>query len=1129
MKKRVLSFLLAAALCFMHSSAKDNGDAAVAGGEALASLENGESLTFIVELENGGLLEQTESKPQLRAQKAARQAALKSINDFSLSVQEQAAYLTGVEAKSSLSHIMNGFIIEGNADMLETLSALSGVKAVYVSQTRFKQTGGENVIFENGDILAGGGYTGKGGNAETDEHIGESGGEESGSDSGEVSETLGSCITRNGYIGLSGDAEQYSGRGTVIGIIDSEFNINHDVFGAVPEDARLAEQDIYYFLSNTDSQLAATKLKKDITIEDVYKSEKIPFAFDYCGKDANTVYIAGNGGHGSHVAGIAAGKAASGEFSGTAKDAQLVLMKASPDGAANGTFSDANVLMALDDLVKLQVDVINMSLGAIGGFYQTPAGGYRTAAGTLSYTQIYQRISNAGIVVSASAGNEGRYGEDSEKNSAVSVLDIDYSTVGSPASYEASTAVASADAYEELPKMFLINGKNVPKELVYADSSEPYLLKSFAEMLVESGGECAEFEFASLNEENLSGKIAYINRAEAQGRNILSEVQSKGAAALVMVSDSETLIKYEFGQYNLNIPFVCIKKSAGEALETAAEGSIIAVYEEKETDGKISEFSSRGITPEFEESGKLNLRLKPEITAMGGRICSAISDGSYGYKSGTSMSAPQYSGAAAVMIEYLNKNMPSVSPTLRAEQLLASTATVLTENGVPVSPIAQGAGRINIQSALSTPVVIYNNGSSKKVKLELGEITPSADGADISVSFRALNQTNQNVTYSVTGDVLTDNYIIENNEAVISGTRRLENSYISGENVTVAGRSGTDVNAVIHIDAEAAQKNTEIFENGFYVSGFIRLKSEGLPELSIPYVGFYGNWADASVFAGGKAAAGENSAAALVGCANGSVYSLKFTYDEAENKNTAYISPDDYTAFYVGIQNSRNLYKMQAELYKVEYGERAYISGKESKYIGKAAPDKMNYKCNFSVPTLADGEYEVVLIMQKTADSEPQTAVLGLVVDKEAPQLSGAELEGNTLAVYSYDNSGKSYAVLQPKDAQTGGEIEGQAEQISEYECVSTFNVAGLSLADYNIAVYDYTDKGVSCGISGANGFAAAYIGGMLGQAVYFPAFVVNNTIINPGDGASQITAVENQTIRVFAWDRNMIPVADPY
>jgi uncharacterized repeat protein (TIGR01451 family) len=105
-----------------------------------------------------------------------------------------------------------------------------------------------------------------------------------------------------------------------------------------------------------------------------------------------------------------------------------------------------------------------------------------------------------------------------------------------------------------------------------------------------------------------------------------------------------------------------------------------SIYEESFTVGAVSindqiaSFSSRG--PVTVDSSN---RRKPNITAPGVSIRSSISGGGYGYKQGTSMSAPHIAGVAALLIS-ANPAVSGQVETLRS--LLEATAVPLfTEEG----------------------------------------------------------------------------------------------------------------------------------------------------------------------------------------------------------------------------------------------------------------------------------------------------------------------------------------------------------------------------------------------------------------------------------------------------------------
>ena len=96
---------------------------------------------------------------------------------------------------------------------------------------------------------------------------------------------------------------------------------------AAAADAKFTKDYISGVLQAAD--LNAEVLMPDVTADDVYLSAKIPFAFDYAGKDAQVApgskWEAENLEHGTHVAGIAAGYAVDGEGAVTGVSCTVLL------------------------------------------------------------------------------------------------------------------------------------------------------------------------------------------------------------------------------------------------------------------------------------------------------------------------------------------------------------------------------------------------------------------------------------------------------------------------------------------------------------------------------------------------------------------------------------------------------------------------------------------------------------------------------------------------------------------------------------------------------------------------------------------------------------------------------------
>ena len=231
-------------------------------------------------------------------------------------------------------------------------------------------------------------------------------------------------------------SSRFTGKGMTIAVLDTGLDTAHPAFANAPADAKFTKDYISGVLQAAD--LNAEVLMPGVTADDVYLSAKIPFAFDYAGKDAQVApgskWDAENLEHGTHVAGIAAGYAVDGDgavtFSGVAPDAQVIPMKVFDDsgtGAATTT-----ILAALEDAYRLGVDAVNLSLGSYGGF---------TVDEDALINDVYNKLDDAGIMVITAAGNETSSSYmNSYGTNAPLTGDPDNSVVAVTAEYQGMTA-----------------------------------------------------------------------------------------------------------------------------------------------------------------------------------------------------------------------------------------------------------------------------------------------------------------------------------------------------------------------------------------------------------------------------------------------------------------------------------------------------------------------------------------------------------------------------------------------------------------------------------------------------------------------------------------------------------------
>ena len=675
------------------------------------------------------------------------------------------------------------------------------------------------------------------------------------------SATLGQALTAAEVAAYSNNT-QYQGEGTLIGILDTGLDVNHEAFANAPAVQKLQKSGLskllYQISQGEDGKTKVTAYSyaalwyaqkhsssslELLTEDDLYKSAKVPFAFDYADADADVVPSAdavekyGND-HGTHVAGIAAGKTVDADgsvtFAGQSPEAQLAIFKVFSD-STNGASTDT-ILAALNDALLLDVDVINMSLGSNGGFG-------REAEGDLT-TKYYDLVKASGILLNCSAGNSYSSSQGGAHGDFTSVSDPDTGIISSSSSYDAALSVASVNANETAA--FLIGEGRVPYNDVSGHSFTQLLLgnetsKTYEYVMVPNNGDVADYQGL-----DVTGKIAVVMRGGLSFEQKQLNAAAAGAAGCVIYNNRDGYL-LNMSVENYKIPTVCISLSNGQMMANETEKKLTVSSAEK---GYVamSDFSSWGPLP--------SLSLKPEITAPGGNIYSSLPFAQYGYMSGTSMASPYLAGVAAAALEYVNTLMPGASDTdkqILVNRLLMSTANVLyDEEGVAYSPRKQGSGMVNLAAATTTPAYLYVRGQ-EKTKIELGD---DADQLGVyKLSFVVKNLTGSALSYDIDTQVQTEStttdglYIAQKGYVLSADTSAIKVSggSLSGATVTVPAKGETTVTVTVRL-SDADREYLAKFPNGIYVEGFVELTNNDDPALSVPFLGFYGDWTKAPIF-----------------------------------------------------------------------------------------------------------------------------------------------------------------------------------------------------------------------------------------------------------------------------------------
>ena len=754
----------------------------------------------IVELDAPALTEQSgmfAGKALTDAGRTAQQNAIAAQEQVEAKIAEAAPEAS---VRYSYSLLLNGIALECAYGHIAELEALPGVKAVHMVQTYELPT--------EPKVTSGGGMIG----APTAWNLG------------------------------------MDGSGMVVAVLDTGLDTDHAAFAVEPKSPAVVRGDIDEMLSG--SALQAQRLVRDLSSSSVYLSGKVPYVFDYADHDTDVNHHGGSD-HGTHVAGIVAANPADGSVTGVAPQAQLMILKVFPDGSTGANSDD--ILAALEDCVTLGVDVVNLSLGSPAGFT------YRSDL--LSTMEVYDRLAKAGIIVAAAAGNEysaaykNLWGTDLSLTS-----NPDYGIVGSPSSYSQTLSVASADNVTVRSAYFEAAGRKITfTDTATTNNPEGGFIrvlggKTLDYVVVPGSGE--EADYANLN---VKGKVVLVSRGVTTFAEKHEMAHAKGAAACIVYNTEAGMINMSIDSFP--IPAIFISQADGQAMVAAAKDGVgtLTVSEStydapSETGGQPSSFSSWGSTSQLE--------ITPDIMAPGGNIYSSRDNNSYGLMSGTSMATPHLAGASALMLEYLRTaGIEGDAMTLAYALMMSTAVPAKGSNGVTASPRKQGAGLVNLASAMATKAYLQVEGKERP-KLELGD-DPDKTG-EYQMTFRVVNFGTEPLQYAITPTVLTENaetkgdygnvqvyFATQTSRDITAQTTWTTNC--ANNVVTVPAKGTADVTVTVKLSDALRKELTDTFENGIYIEGYITLKQQATAEgvtgcdLSIPYLAFYGDWDQAPV------------------------------------------------------------------------------------------------------------------------------------------------------------------------------------------------------------------------------------------------------------------------------------------
>lgn len=444
--------------------------------------------------------------------------------------------------------------------------------------------------------------------------------------------------------------------------------------------------------------------------------------------------------HGVHTAGIMCGDSVDAEYSGlnvslsgVAPEAWVmsykVFYKSVNDLA--GVY-EAELLAAIEDVVKDGADVVNNSWGATG----------LVCDDDIVQTAL-ENCSKAGVIVVAAAGNDGP--------------DSGRCTHPSPEIITVASLTKNQVIYSGYVR--LVGTNSVPSNSLFSVNADfgPCLspgsvltnIYMAAELIDPTNAEGG----AAWPTGTFDGKIALIRRGGCDFSVKAYNAQQAGAEAVVVYNHEaggDDLMAMGPGENTelVAIPSVFIGNSDGNALLEWARDHDSPQLEIAATP-KMGSMVPNVIAGTSSRGPGVPYVLKPDIAAPGVNVLSqgytANATGmdvykGYGQGSGTSMATPQVAGASALLLQI----HPDWSPAYIKSALMTSSSYLdvyVDNNNTPAQPLDMGAGAVDLLHAadpgliLDPPSLSFGlvmTGATQSVTLQLTSVADQSETYELS-------------------------------------------------------------------------------------------------------------------------------------------------------------------------------------------------------------------------------------------------------------------------------------------------------------------------------------------------------------------------------------------------------------
>lgn len=532
--------------------------------------------------------------------------------------------------------------------------------------------------------------------------------------------------------------------------------------------------------------------------------------------DSDPLASCGDGGHGTHVAGILGMQDEEFGLTGVAPEAELGMYRIFGCGGAS---ADDVIISAINRAAaEPNVRIISMSFGRFSDW---------TNSTWDPLTEVVDGVAAKGIAMIAANGNDGS---------------LSPMSVNSPGSALGSIGVGSVEnaRFETVYNARDSNGVNIEYGSVFPiGATELDVVPMVGSDGTQYGCQQDDWNALASKVKNFSSTMVLARRGPIE--NIYCGVGDKvyyamtaGFTNIAIFNDIPQDKYYSelFGYTPTLLPdgsalyqVVSINNRDGEkAMASALRGSYTWSFADRTYHSVpqaagylVSNYSSQGLTAELD--------LKPQLSAPGGIILSTfpLEVGGYAYLSGTSMATPYLSGVTALLLS----QSPGISNEAIRTRLQNAASQLKNEfNPSLITHVpSQGAGLVDAFKA------VYQTSHATPPSLRLGynnDLTPQ--------TITIVNPSDKTVTYDIT----------HLPAALLRWISYPEYNYSSNYNVGAFGNYASVTLATMKVEiapggsANVVVKFTppnDIASTFPMYSGFIQIRSSIGETLSVPYAG----------------------------------------------------------------------------------------------------------------------------------------------------------------------------------------------------------------------------------------------------------------------------------------------------